>query len=111
MLATPKKARPTSARSDSVAAVLARHEATSSATKATRVQAAKAGDMTVKTLQGLQNVDQIGFAQRLVGIGERVGFERGGRRAALQPEQRVMAGGVQQQWPGPVSPQETGTGA
>lgn len=53
MLATPKKARPVATRSDSVAAVLARHEAASSATKATRVQAAQAGDMTVKTLQAL----------------------------------------------------------
>lgn len=53
MLATPKKARPVAARTDSVAVVLARHEAESSATKATRVQAAKDGDMTVKTLQAL----------------------------------------------------------
>lgn len=53
MLATPKKTRAAAPRMDSVAAVLSRHETQSSATKSERVQAAKDGDLSVKSLQAL----------------------------------------------------------
>lgn len=65
MLATPKKARPVAARSDSVAAVLARHTEESSATKAARVQAAKDGEMTVKTLQSLLDRGMLDYCPEL----------------------------------------------